>query len=334
VVTLITVLGLLGLAFWAGRESLSPPSAPDAEVASSTLRVEQGEVGRTTRVSVSAERDAGREIRVARQGTVTAVEERSSIQEGDVLLETNLRPTIVAVGLVPSFRDLKLSDQGPDVAQIQEFLVREGATIGVTQRYDDATVQAVKDWQGRVGVEQSGVVAQADVVFIASLPQRLEVMVGVGDQVDSSTVIARTVSDELNFETTLPNDPSVAVGARVTVELPTGSWNASVTGLAPADPNALLLSIGAAADDQPCGAPCADLDGAGPYTLPGSLVIVPPTVGPVVPVGAITSDSVGRQSVTMADGEVRGIVVKVAYGGLAVIEGVSVGEEILLRDLP
>lgn len=323
--------GLLAAGYWAGRVSLEPPRVPSGEATSSTLRINEGEVGRTMSISVSASRDPGRELRAGMSGTVTEASAGGAVfSEGEVLLEIDLRPAVVVLGEVPSFRDMRMLDNGADVRQLQAFLVRSGANVVESGEFDAATEQAVRDWQGRMGVARTGIVSRADVVFVPVVPLRLDVLVEVGDQVDASTPVAREISDTLNFTSTLPNDPNIIVGAKVDVEFPSGTWSTSVTSIVSADPSSVVLAIGSDAGTDRCDPYCAEIEGAGPYTFTASLVIVPTTVGPVIPVGAIATNSVGRQTVTLADGEVRPISIRVAYGGLAVVSGVNVGDTIVL----
>lgn len=332
-VVVVAVAGCLVMAgYWAGSESLTPPSTPRTEAVTTALRVTEGEVGRSMRISVTAERKAGRAIRAGRSGVITAVGDQATVGEGDVLMAINLRPMVVILGQVPSFRDLTLGDSGPDVAQLQSFLASQDGTVKVTGTFDAATVAAVQQWQRRLGIEPSGVVALTDVAFLPVLPQRVDVPLVVGDQVDASTVVAREVSSELQFSASLPSDPSFEVGAQVSVDLPSGPWVGSVTAIDPSDPGSVTLEFSPRPGEH-CG-PCAEIEGAGPYIYSGSLTVVPSTVGPLVPIGSVSTDGVGRHSVIMDGGEVRLVTIKIAYGGLAVVDGVEEGESILLPAQP
>lgn len=59
-------------------------------------------------------------------------------------------------------------------------------------------------------------------------------------------------------------------------------------------------------------------------------VLVPDTTGPLLPVAALQSDPVGGAFVELPDGSRRPVTVRVASGGSAIVDGVAVGEAIVL----
>jgi hypothetical protein len=60
------------------------------------------------------------------------------------------------------------------------------------------------------------------------------------------------------------------------------------------------------------------------------IVVVPETEGPVIPVAGILTDPDGSTSVRLADGTTIEVEVLAVADGLAVVEGVSAGDVILL----
>lgn len=68
------------------------------------------------------------------------------LNEGDVLVEVTTRPVFVLQGELPMYRRLVVGTEGPDVAQLEEALVRLG--------YDPGTVDTVFDSATATAVEQ------------------------------------------------------------------------------------------------------------------------------------------------------------------------------------
>ena len=59
--------------------------------------------------------------------------------------------------------------------------------------------------------------------------------------------------------------------------------------------------------------------------------VIPRTTGPTVPVAAVSTDATGQAWVTVVDGnarERRPVTVSRSHAGLAVVEGVEVGESV------
>jgi hypothetical protein len=80
-------------------------------------------------------------------------EKGKSIQEGDKALEIGGRPVLVVEGSLPTYRDLRPGDRGPDVDQLKAALKRQGFNPGAGTNYDAATERAVSDWYRSVGYD-------------------------------------------------------------------------------------------------------------------------------------------------------------------------------------
>lgn len=68
----------------------------------------------------------------------------------------------------------------------------------------------------------------------------------------------------------------------------------------------------------------------GETTVDVTFSLVPETTGPLVPVAAVQSDAVGQAFVELVDGSRRSIAVRVSTGGAAIVDGLEVGDTILL----
>lgn len=88
-----------------------------------------------------------------------------------------------------------------------------------------------------------------------------------------------------------------------------------------------------AAQDGPLCEPAACVSlvpPVGSSTLSVKFTLVPPTSGPLVPALAIQTDRVGGSFVVLADSTRRSIRVVAVDGGLAIVDGLDVGETIAL----
>ncbi len=80
-----------------------------------------------------------------------------------------------------------------------------------------------------------------------------------------------------------------------------------------------------------CGDSCSTWVAVGTTTnFTAEIEIVPHAEGPLLPVAAILTDSAGQPHVRLADGSLLPIQVLQAANGLAIVDGVTNGTQILL----
>ncbi|MEA2010670.1 MAG: peptidoglycan-binding domain-containing protein [Actinomycetota bacterium] len=330
---------LVAVGWWAGRAAFVAPEDPLVEAVPVEYAVEIGSVGRSLSFAAVAEWplvDLGRGAAV---GTVTSidVEPGAAVASGDVLYSVDLRPVVIAEGAVPSFRDLALKAEGPDVAQLQGLLVVEGFFEGeVDGVFGRGTRTAVREWQESVGVKVDGVVRRGDVVFADGLAARVVLgsEVVVGAELSGSEVTVRRVAGDPVFVIPLALEQRdlVPLTAAVEVSHAGGVWHGVIAAVVEDDLHGQLhLVLEADGGGALCGLECAEvvpLEGRSDY--PAKIVVVPETTGPMVPVAAIATGPDGSTFVRMAGGGETLVVVVAVSNGLAVVEGVSPGDVILL----
>ncbi|MCI0544125.1 MAG: hypothetical protein L0Z49_06720, partial [Actinobacteria bacterium] len=84
-----------------------------------------------------------------------------------------------------------------------------------------------------------------------------------------------------------------------------------------------------------CGSECADWVPLESRTdFPAQVIVVPETTGPVVPVAAISTEPDGSTFLTRGSGETADVEVVASANGLAVVDGVQVGDVVLLPSDP
>ncbi|MEV4621696.1 peptidoglycan-binding protein [Asanoa sp. NPDC049573] len=147
----------------------------------------------------------------------------ATVTRGKPVFRVDGAPVVLLYGPLPVYRPLSRGVEGPDVAQFERNLAALGYTgFTVDDDYTGATADAVRDWQGDLGVDETGTVT-AGLVAYAPGPIRIAghtapVGAPAAGQVVSYTGTARLVTVDLPVA-----DRRLAVaGAAATIELPDG----------------------------------------------------------------------------------------------------------------
>jgi len=334
----VVLVGVLG--FWAGRVALEPPEDPLAEGPESvSYVVEVGSVGRALSFTATAEWDLVEAGLNSASGVVTSIdmEPGAIVAAGATLYTVNLRPVALAQGAVPMFRALELKSAGPDVGQLQALLSELGFYSGeVDGEFGSSTRTAVRAWQESLGLNSTGVVEAGDIVFLSELPARLTLDPGltVGARLGGGEPLVLVVPDAPEFRISLAPEQAglVPLSAQVFVTYPDGVWEAEITqAVERPEFGQLDLLLSGPDGSAVCGQECGDrvaLEGRTSFRA--DIVVIPETTGPLLPVGAITTDPANDAWVTLVDGSTIPIEIVATTSGLAVVEGIDPGTEILL----
>jgi peptidoglycan hydrolase-like protein with peptidoglycan-binding domain len=276
-----------------------------------------------------------------RGGVVTSVDiaPGAEISAGDILYTVDLRPTVAAVGAIPSFRDIGPGATGPDVAQLQSMLqtlgylgADEGDTFGPD------TEAATRKWQSALGIEAVGVVRLGDVAFVPELPVRVvptdALAVGATVGPGGVAIEALAATPDITIPLGAEQRDLVPLSGPVVISYPGGRWEGVIARAAePTGDNAGSLELVVeAADGGPiCGDECLEqIPPLVPADFEAEIAVVPETTGPVVPVAAISTGAGGEQTVTRADGTSVRVQVVTSTGGLAVVSGIEAGQTLLM----
>jgi peptidoglycan hydrolase-like protein with peptidoglycan-binding domain len=126
------------------------------------------------------------------------------LRRGDVAYSVNDQPAVVLLGDVPAYRDLAVNVKGPDVKQFEENLRALGYRgFTVDTVFDGNTALAVKRWQKKLGLAETGVVELGRVTYVAAPVRVAEQKQHVGDEAAAGTPVltvtgtSRTVTVEL-----------------------------------------------------------------------------------------------------------------------------------------
>ncbi|MGC4112929.1 MAG: peptidoglycan-binding protein [Nocardioides sp.] len=161
--------------------------------------------------------------------TRTPIPAGGEVADGAVLVEVAGRPVIALPGLLPAYRDLRVGDTGPDVAQLEQALSGLGYDTGdVDDTYTVQTAAAVGELYRRLGyapATQGGhaVLPMGEVAFVPTLPRRLDRLPAhLGGLLPDKPVQLSGTRLELRVDLTTADRRLVHAGMRAVVSLPGG----------------------------------------------------------------------------------------------------------------
>ena len=178
-------------------------------------------------------------------GTYTSVLTAGTVvQPGQSLFRVDNRAVVLMSGITPAWRPFApgMTD-GPDVQELEASLIALGDAHGLftvaSPHYGAAAVAAVERWQTALGNPTTGSIDLGAVVFTPT-PVRIATPTVApgqpaepGDMPYQVTTTSRSVAVPLT-----PNDPTVAVGQHVSIQLPSGAATPGVvTAVGPPPPS-------------------------------------------------------------------------------------------------
>jgi len=327
----------VGVGVVAGRATFVPPRPEAAPSPVQMYTVADGAVGSSAAYTATVTWPTRPLGVFAGQGTVTgvAVASGQTVDSGDVLWSVDLRPVVVARGDVPSFRDIALGMSGADVRQLQELLVVRGhLRATVTDRFTATVEAAVKRWQKELGVEQTGAVMAADVVYATDLPARVVLDKGItaGARLEPGAEALSAADPSPLFTLEIGLDSRAAVpptGAAVEVSVDGQVWQAVIGEARTSDTQQSLVLT--APDGGPvCGAGCTVPFTTDSLRYPAKVILAAEVAGPMVPLAALGTDASGSSYLVAPSGELLAVTVLATDGSRAVVDGVRPGDVVRL----
>ena len=168
-------IAALGLSAFAsgGDEGVASTSEPETQLPA-TATVERRDLVEVAELDGSVGHGEPWPLAVAPGGIVTwAPPEGTVVRPGEVVLRVDDQPVHLAEGDVPMYRELGPASprlEGPDVAQLQRFLVAAGfddeGRLEVDGVLGSATARALEDWQQAVGLPETGRIDRSRLVFV------------------------------------------------------------------------------------------------------------------------------------------------------------------------
>lgn len=183
---LLVVAAAAGAVLLVGRDDADSTTTDTTEAVVRTTAVVQQDVITTSEASATLEFTTSVTVSSPVAGTVTSiVAQGDTITAGTVVATIDGEPLVALVGDVPAWRDLTSdSSDGVDVFQLEQNLSLLGydpdGELVIDETYDDATEAAVERWETALGLDTSGEVPEARVVFVPGELSVDDVSVDVG----------------------------------------------------------------------------------------------------------------------------------------------------------
>ena len=161
-------------------------------------------------------------------GTITALPAVGTVvAPGQPLAEVDGIPSaFLMVGTRPMWRTLQTGiDPGPDVQQLEQTLtdLGYGRSITVDENFTSGTASAIKAWQKAVGIEQTGSVTPAQVVFLPSGVRVASQVANVGGTASGNALTVTGNTPLVHTDLAADNVAYAKQGETVKIELPDGS---------------------------------------------------------------------------------------------------------------
>jgi len=337
VAVLAAATGALG--FWAGRTTMRPIEVDsDAPASAVVVPVQQQTVGRTLTLNVTVTQPRQPLAVNSLAGVVTQVAKAGTFENGAVLYTVGPDRVRVVVGSFPFYRDLTVEDTGADVRQLRDILVDLKYLKESGTRFDWATQVAVKAWQKKLGAPQTGSVKLGELVVVKKAPASIRYdteLLRVGALLVGGEKLVFVSDGTPSFELIVAEEQARLIPQTATIVVPyeKQKWPAVIAEVSRDQQGQVVHELTAPRGGPVCGTQCALLAFTSPeLTLLSSVQVVPPVTGPAVPAAAVSVGADGQAVVTVvtSDGtrEVRKVTVTGSQDGVAVVEGVTVGEQV------
>ncbi|MFD3944896.1 peptidoglycan-binding protein [Streptomyces sp. NPDC058579] len=273
-----------------GRAKPAPSSTPAV-----TARVTKTDLVTTTSFSGILTYGSQRDLKAGGTGTITAHPPQAgdTVRRNQSLYEVDRVPVVLFYGKVPMYRELKKGVDGIDVVQLTENLRALGYD-GVSRagKFDAGTEAAVKRWQKRLGVAQSGVVKPEQLVFRPGSVHVTAAKVQSGDKIEANAPVLTLGSDRRIVTAQVKDDMRAKLkqGSAVKVSVPG-------IGEKPGKVTKITLAAAAGDDEVPSGAtPPEDSKATVEIDLDGT---VGTSTQDQLPVTVTFADQVTRDALTV-----------------------------------
>lgn len=333
---IILTVGFVG---WVAGRSIVTPSVVPLQEATGEIRVTatQLELGRSIALNVTVTREFRPVAVNFLSGVVTSESKESeAVDEGDILFSVAGTPVRAVTGTLPFYRDLMEGAVGEDVAQLQRSLIQSGylAEQAVTGTFDTATAEGLKAMQSEVGQSPTGQVSLGELIAVPELPAAVILgdSIVLGGLVSGGEIAAQAQSGEIQFSLVVAREQAslIPLDATVNVSFEGKTWRSAILRSTIDENGSTAFELGGTGGGPVCGDECSVIPPAEVASMRSEVQIVPPTSGPAIPVAAIRTAADGATYVNLGSGQSVRVKVRVSVNGMAVVDGVSVGDEVLV----
>jgi hypothetical protein len=224
--TVAVVVLLLGAtAFFViehGRETTASAAPPPALA---TVAVRKTDLANTQSVSGVLGFGTPVPLKGAGPGTVTKLPTVGDVaQRGKPLYAVDGRPVPVFFGDTPLFRKLDNPDlSGPDVAVVGANLTALGYAVGHPKTFTPALAAALKRWQRKAGLDDTGTLDVGQVVVLPGPVRVNSVTAQPGDPVAEPLLTVSATTKVVVAPVSASDTPALKTGAPVSLVLPDGT---------------------------------------------------------------------------------------------------------------
>lgn len=343
VLLVLVVVVLLGAAFAAGLRTArlleaTAPEQPKPAVATVSTQT----VGQAFNYDATVTRASVPIAENHLSGVVTQISDANVFKVGDILYTVGGVPVWVVEGTTPFYRDIgPATPPGPDVAELRRALHQLGY---LQERSGDSvdleTLMGLEDWQRSVGLPPSGTLKLGELVAIPTthFPVRLSLdrkVVRVGMSLAGGEPVIESVGGTPSFSLVVSPDQAQLIADKtpVTITFGKNKWDARAGTRSNDDQGNVVLKLVSATGGGPvCGSQCNALPDQTTLELPAAVVVVPPTMGPAVPIAALATHPDGSASVMVvgAGGKALQQTVKIraSEDGVAIVSGLHDGQRV------
>lgn len=337
VATALLLIVALAAGWWAARATVPRAPAEMTEPTDIVATAGTGSVGRSLTFGVTITRPLGAVASNQLSGVVTATPPLEQVAVGDEMYAVGGVPVRAVVGATPFYRDLVREASGADVRQLKDALEVLGYLPPSRGDVFTAAVErAVKSWQTSAKQTATGVVRLGELVALPSLPTAVQLGddIALGMMLTGGETAVMVPVGDIRFSLTLTPDQAAAIpdGAAVVVPFDDHSWNAVVAQKTTDDTSNVVLDLVALDGGPVCGAECGLVPSTESTSVLATVQVVPQVEGTTVPVSAVRTRVDGSTYVRLATGESVPVTVSASSGGVAVVDGLEAGTEVLVSD--
>jgi peptidoglycan hydrolase-like protein with peptidoglycan-binding domain len=270
------------------------------------------------------------------EGIVTSTEYTRPriLNSNDLLLTLDLRPVYVAKGAVPLVRALTPRMIGPDVQQLNDFLISLGllGQEAAGDSFTSGTTRALRAWQRSVGLKQSDSIGPDVLAFIPELPAVVAVIPQVGASLGAGSVSVHRWDKTPSFSAIVGGSlvGLVQSGMEAIVRFGAHSYTGTLGELlanGSSEVQSLASTFTVAGRGGPgdslCGQECpppeTDAERAATSV---QVTVVPQMEGLLLPASAVIVDR-GEASVVSATGERIRVTVRGQQDGQVLVDGID-----------
>lgn len=326
--------------FWAGRVT-STVNAPHehSDYAETTATVTEQSIGQSLTLAVSVDRPSRFLAPNQLSGILVWITDEPLVEQGQVLYQVGAEKVSAIVSKEPFWRTLDTGVKGPDVKALEDMLVSRKMLASADENYTWDTASAVKKWQAEIGVSVTGTVALGQIIAIPESGAALIIDSDTayeGASLSGGERLFQTSAGEPRFSliVTPAQSRQIPSGSQVRIPREKDEW-VGVTGEVTEVPDGVSIALQGVDGGPLCGNSCDTLPNASQSQLLGEVLVVPEVTGMAVPVAALETKADGTTWVLLIDdGEPvsRQVRVVAVANGIAIIEGISTGQEVLIRN--